>query len=212
MKTAQPTVYIVDDDPEMRESLRLLVTSVDLKAETYASAEELLELGVEKSDAPKCMVLDVRMPGLGGLGLQKKLADAGTRIPVIMITAHADVEMAVGAMHAGVLDFIEKPFNRQTLLDRIHQAIDKDAHQLREEARRAEVAARLATLSPRERETMELLVAGKHAKQIAAKFGIGEKTVAKHRTRVFEKMKVDGVAELVRLVLANSPDEDGREL
>ncbi len=199
MKTTQPTVYIVDDDPEMRESLDLLVSSVGLKAETYASAEEFLEGRVDAPVFPQCLILDVRMRGMSGLSLQKKLAAAGTKIPIIMITAYADVQMAVEAMQVGLVDFIEKPFNRQALLDRIHEAIDKDAHQLRQQARRAEVAARLATLSPREREVMELLVAGKHAKQIAAKFGIGEKTVAKHRARVFEKMQVDGVAELVHL-------------
>jgi len=199
-----PTVYVVDDDPEFCESLRLTVNRVGLNVQAYASAEEFLDGYRDTPGLPKCMVLDVRLPGLSGLGLQKMIAANGKRMAVIMVSDCADVSMAVQAMKAGAIDFLEKPLGRQVLLERIHEALDQNALQCREEARRAEFSARVETLSSREREVMDLLVAGKHAKQIAAKFKIGEKTVAKHRARVFEKMQVEGVAELVHLALTST--------
>jgi len=199
--TSQPTVYVVDDDPQLRESLELLVRSAGLNVEGYASAEEFLAKRKDQTDAPACLVLDVRMPGLSGLGLQKELAASGWDLPTIMISGYADVPTAVQAMSAGALDVIEKPFNRQTLLQRIREALDRSAQQRREQARRAEITARIAILSARERQVMELLVTGKHAKHIAAEFGIGEKTVLKHRSRVMDKMRVDSIAQLVRMAM-----------
>jgi len=198
---SQPVVHVVDDDPLVRESLGLLIRSAGLNVQSHASAEEFLAKYRDDLSTPSCLVLDVRMPGLSGLGLQRELAAAGIKIPVIMISGYADVASAVQAMSAGALDFMEKPFSRQTLMQRVMEALDRSARQRQEQARRAEVAARIATLSAREREVLELLVAGKHAKHIAAEFGIGEKTVLKHRSRVLDKMRVESVAELVRVVL-----------
>ncbi len=197
----QPVVHVVDDDPQVRESLGLLFRSAGLSVQSHASAEEFLAHYRDDLSTPCCLVLDVRMPGLSGLGLQKELAAAGIEIPVIMISGYADVASAVQAMSAGALDFMEKPFSRQTLMQRVMEALDRSARQRQEQARRAEVAARIATLSAREREVLDLLVAGKHAKHIAAEFGIGEKTVLKHRARVLDKMRVESIAELVRVVL-----------
>ena len=197
---AGATVYIVDDDPQVCESLSLMVRSVGLNAETYPSAEAFLDDFHETSNSPSCMVVDVRMPGLSGLGLQQTLAARGRAIPIIMISGCADIPMAVQAMSAGALDFLEKPFNRQTLLARIQEAVDQNARQRQQDARLDAVTARVEKLSARQREVLDLLVAGKHSKQIAGELKIGEKTVAKHRACVLEKMQVDSVVELVRLI------------
>lgn len=196
---AQPIVYIVDDDPQVRESLSLLMSSVGLCAEAYSSAEEFLEKYHDDPGPPRCLVLDVRMPGLSGLGLQDKLAGQGIKIPIIIITGYGNVPMAVQAMSAGACDFIEKPFSRQTLLMRVQEAIDRDAQYRTDQVRRGQVAAKLATLSQREREVMDLLVSGGNSKHIASKLEISEKTVAKHRAKVFQKMEVDSIAALVCL-------------
>lgn len=195
----ESTVYIVDDDPQVRESLDLLVGSVGLKSRTYGSAEEFLEGYEDDSDLPKCLVLDIRMPGMSGLKLQEKLAAEGAELPVIMITAFGDVPMAVRAMQAGAVDFIEKPFNRQTLLDRIWDTINRDGLRRNEQAKREKLDELLATLTNREREVMELMIAGKTTQQTAAQFGIGVKTVLKHRARVLVKLQVDTSVELVHL-------------
>jgi FixJ family two-component response regulator len=195
-----PTVYIVDDDPQLCESLSLLVRSAGLNAETYPSAEAFLDGYHEMPRAPRCMVLDVRMSGLSGLGLQQALAAQGKKMPVIMISGQADIPTAVQAMSAGAFDFLEKPFSRRTLLARIQEAIDRDVQQQHHTVRTAEMTARIEKLSARQREVFNLLVAGRHSKQIASELGIGEKTVAKHRAGVLEKMQVDNVVELVRLM------------
>jgi FixJ family two-component response regulator len=194
-----PTVYVVDDDPQVRESLKLLMRSVGFRTEVFGSAEDFLESYRDDGGPPRCLVLDVRMPGMSGLGLQEKLVAARIDIPIIMITGYGDVSMAVKAMGAGAVDFIEKPFSRQALLTRVQEAIDRDAGRRHRDTQQANVAQRLASLSHREREVMNLLIAGDHSKQIAAKLNIGEKTVAKHRARVFEKMRIDSVAGLVHL-------------
>jgi len=198
---SQPTVYVVDDDPQLRESLELLIRSAGLNVEGFASAEEFLAKRNSETEGPVCLVLDIRMPGLSGLGLQKELAAAGADLPTIVISGYADVPTAVEAMGAGALDVIEKPFNRQAVMQRIREALDRSAQLVRDKGRRGEITARISKLSPREREVMELLVTGKSAKIIAAKFGIGEKTVLKHRSRVMEKMRVESIAELVRIAL-----------
>jgi two-component system, LuxR family, response regulator FixJ len=200
MSDATPIVYIVDDDPQVCESLSMMVRSAGLGVETYPSAEAFLDGFQNSPDGPRCMVLDVRMPGLSGLGLQQALAAQGRSIPTIMISGCADIPMAVQAMSAGAMDFLEKPFSRRTLLTRIQEAIDRDIRRHRDSALSADVAARVEKLSGRQREVFDLLVAGKHSKQIAGELGIGEKTVAKHRAYVLEKMQVDGVVELVRLM------------
>jgi FixJ family two-component response regulator len=200
MATAQATVYVVEDDPQVRESLALSVQGMGLTVQTYTSAEEFLDnFGSSSPDSPKCLVADVRLPGLSGLGLQERLARAGVRIPIILITGYGNVPMAVQAIRAGAVHFLEKPVSRQMLFECIQAAIDQDALVHREEARRADLAARLATLSDREREVMKLLIAGKHAKRIAAELNISDKTVAKHRAKVLQKMAVESIAELVQL-------------
>ena len=200
MSTANPTVYIVDDDPQVCESLSLMVRSMGLNVETYLSAEAFLDESDKVAASPKCMVLDVRMPGLSGLGLQQTLSAQGKGMPVIMISGCADIPMAVQAMSAGALDFLEKPFSRRALLARIQEAIDQDAQRQRQNAHSTELTSRLERLSGRQREVFDLLVAGRHSKQIAGELGIGEKTVAKHRASVLDKMQVDNVVELVRLM------------
>ncbi len=171
MTTATPTVYIVDDDPQVCESLSLMVNSVGFEARTYTSAEAFLDDVHDMSSTPKCMVLDVRMPGLSGLGLQQKLADKQPRIPIIMISGCADIPMAVQAMSAGALDFLEKPFNGRALLSRIQEAIDQDVNARHQYVRKAELQARVERLSSRQREVFALLLAGKHSKQIASELG-----------------------------------------
>jgi FixJ family two-component response regulator len=192
-------VYVVDDDPQVRESLALLMNSVGLNVEAYASAEEFLDRYRDAPGPPRCLVTDVRMPGLSGLGLQERLAAQGIKIPIIMITGYGNVPMAVQAMSAGACDFIEKPFSRQTLLMRVQEAIDRDAQHRTEQSYRSQVDAKLATLSQREREVMDLIVGGDNSKHIASKLAISEKTVAKHRAKVFQKMEVDSIAALVCL-------------
>jgi two-component system, LuxR family, response regulator FixJ len=199
MSTATPTVYVVDDDPQVCESLGLMVHSAGLNVETYASAEAFLDGFRDAHEAPKCIILDVRMSGLSGLGLQQLLLGEGRNIPIIMMSGCADIPTAVKAMGAGALDFLEKPISRRALLERIQQAIDEHVNRQRKEAHKSELAARVAQLSTRQREVLDLLIAGECSKRIAKQLGIGEKTVAKHRAAVLEKMRVESVVELVRL-------------
>ena len=205
MNDATPTVYVVDDDPQVCESLGLMIRSVGLDVKTFLSAEAFLDGSHNLPKAPKCLVLDVRMPGLSGLGLQQMLASHERKMPVIMMSGCADIPMAVQAMGSGAVDFLEKPFNRRTMLTRIQEAIDRDAREQHKGLRKTELSARLERLSARQREVLNLLVAGKHSKQIAGELGIGEKTVAKHRSGVLEKMQVDNVVELVRLMVETEP-------
>ena len=205
MPDEKPTVYIVDDDPDFRESMTLMIRSMGLNAAVYPSAEEFLDGYSAPSDSPKCMVLDVRMSGLSGLGLQQMLATDGKGMPIIMISGCADISMAVQAMRAGALDFLEKPISSQTLSARIREAIDHDVHQHREASRKTELVRHVERLSTRQREVFDLLVAGESSKQIGRQLGIGEKTVAKHRATVLEKMQVESVVELVRLFVDANP-------
>jgi len=199
MLTATPTVYVIDDDPQVCESLGLMVRSVGLNVETYASAEAFLDGYREVPDTPKCIVLDVRMSGLSGLGLQQLLVSEGKSIPIIMMSGCADIPMAVKAMSTGALDFLEKPISRRTLLSRIQEAIDQNVSRQRKDARKTELALQVEKLSTRQREVLDLLLVGNRSKQIAKELGIGEKTVAKHRAAVLDKMQVESVVELVRL-------------
>ncbi len=193
------TVHIVDDDPQLRESLNLLANSVGLESRTYGSAEEFIESYEDDSDLPRCLVLDLRMPGMSGLRLQEKLSAEGTELPVIMMTAFGDVPTAVRAMQAGAVDFIEKPFNRQTLLDRVWDAIDGDRRRRKEQVGRRRLDKLMATLTDREREVMESMIDGETSKKTSSRFRIGVKTALKHRARVLEKLKVDTSVELVHL-------------
>lgn len=198
----QPQVFVVDDDPEVRRSLQLLMESVGLAVACYESAAAFLD--AYDRTAPGCLILDVRMPGMSGLELQDHLIRQGSSLPVIMITAYGEVSLAVRAMRAGAVDFVEKPFSRQELLDRVHAAIERSVKALRGERTRAEIAGRLAKLTDRERQVMDLMVAGHQTKEIATELGISPKTVDNHRSRVFEKTGADGVAELVWMVVRNN--------
>ncbi len=205
MAAEEPTVFVVDDDPAMRESLNWLIESVGLRVETFSTAHDFLKAYA----APRagCLVLDVRMPGMSGLELQNELLARRSRIPIIMITGYAEVPMAVGALRAGAVDFLEKPFSDQQLLDRIRQAIELDRGRRESEERIDVVMATIASLTRREREVMRLVVQGKSNKAIAAALGLSPKTVEVHRSHVMEKMKVGSLAELIRLVLPLELDE-----
>ena len=196
---AEPTVYIVDDDAPVRSALQLLMKAAGLNAKLYATAQEFLD-SISPS-ARGCLLLDVRMPGMDGLELQKRLAAQNIGLPVILMTGHGDVEMAVRAMKAGAADFIEKPFNNQALLDRVRQCLTYcDEHQNIEE-QRAKASERLARLSAREREIMYLLIAGKQNKLIAADLDISVRTVEAHRAKIMEKLHAKTLPEIMRIAL-----------
>lgn len=198
----EPIVFVVDDDQAMRNSLKWLIESVGMQVETYASASEFIDSYYPGRAG--CLLLDVRMPGMSGLELQAYLSRQEIRIPIVIITGHGDVSMAVRAMKAGAVDFIEKPFNDQALLDSIRNALDFDEQQRSLQAQRAEIAARLAQLTPREHEVMEMVTDGRSNKEIAAELGVSAKTVEAHRARVMDKMQADSLAELVRMALIAS--------
>lgn len=202
---ANPTVFVIDDDPAMCSSLRWLLQSVELEVETYPTAEEFL--GAYDSQRPGCLILDIRMPGMSGLNLLEELPARGITLPAIVITAYAEVATAVRALKAGAVDFLEKPFSDEVLLERVHQAIETDREAREVQALRADVTARFASLTPREREVMELVTAGKANKVIAAELGLSPKTVEVHRAAVMDKMQADSVAELVRFALLLAPDK-----
>ena len=194
------TVFIVDDDQEVRQALALLMESVGLQVETFESGNDFLQQF--DPDRPGCMILDVRMPGMSGLELQARLAAEAIHPPVIIITGHGDVPMAVRAVQAGAVDFIEKPFNDQALLDSVHRALDLDARKRGRASRLAEIRARLQTLTPREQEVMKMVVAGKRNKVIALELSVSQSTVEAHRARVMEKMEARSLSDLMRMVLA----------
>ena len=190
-------VYVIDDDPSVRDAIKSLIRSVGMRVETFGSAQEFM--AGSRPDAPACLVLDVRMPGLSGLDLQRELSDAGIRIPIIFITGHGDIPMSVRAMKAGAIEFLTKPFRDQDLLDAISEAIERDRAMRQQEAGVADLRSRFERLTLREREVMELVVAGLLNKQIAIRLGISEITVKLHRHQVMEKMQADSLAELVRM-------------
>lgn len=194
---AEPQVFVVDDDESVREAVESLLRSVGLAVRTFPSAQEFLRY--ERSDAPACLVLDVRMPGLSGLDLQDELAKSGTPIPVIFLTGHGDIPMSVRAMKAGAEEFLTKPFRDQDLLDAIRQAIDGDREAREERAEAAELRSRFDSLTPREREVMALVARGLLNKQIAFELGTAEITIKVHRQRVMKKMGADSLADLVRM-------------
>lgn len=192
-----PIVFVVDDDKAVRKSLERLIKSVDLTVQAFSSAREFLES--DPSAGPSCLVLDVRMPGLSGIDLQKELGKMGYTIPIIFITGYGDIPMSVRTMKRGAIDFLTKPFNDQDLLDAIHRAIEKDKQTRREQDEIGTIQQRVDSLTPREREVFSLVVIGMLNKQIAYDLGMSEKTVKVHRSRVMDKMQADSLAELVRL-------------
>jgi two-component system response regulator FixJ len=194
-----PVVFVVDDDPAMRDSLRWLIESTGLQVETFADAQTFLAR--IRPDVPGCLVLDIRMPDMSGLDLQAELGRRSVGLPTIMVTGHAEVPMAVRAVKAGAIDFIEKPFSDQLLLDRVRQGIEMDRQEREGRARRAEVLRRMSLLTQREREVLHLVVAGRANKEIAAALELSPKTVEVHRAHVMEKMQASSVAELVRFTL-----------
>jgi len=197
MNESSPMVFVVDDSPSVRRALSRLLQSVGLQVEVFGSARQFLDR--ELPDAPCCVVLDVRMPRMSGLDLQQELARRGSDIPIVFITGHGDIDMAVKAMKEGAVDFLPKPFNDQDLVDAINRALDKHQNRRDEQAGIAEIQARIDRLTPRERQVMELVITGVLNKQIACELGTGEKTIKVHRSRVMEKMEAGSVAELVKL-------------
>ncbi len=197
---AESTVFVVDDDKAARESLRFLIESVGLACETYASPTDFIE--AYDPLRPGCLILDMRMPGLSGLQVQERLHEQNIRVPIIFVTGHGDVPMAVSALKAGAFDFIEKPYSDQQLLDRVQHCIAEDSRRRNEYAERAALRERLAQLTPREREVLERVVAGKPNKVIARELSISGKTVEVHRARVMEKMQTSSLANLVSMCVS----------
>ena len=195
---ARPTIFVVDDDAAVRDALKLLLRSVGHAVETFGSAQEFLDACEDRAG---CLVLDIRMPGMSGLELQQKLNEKHSILPIIFITGHGDVPMAVEAMQAGAVDFIQKPFRDQDLIDRINQALEKDLSNRAALGERNDIRRRLETLTPREREVLDLVVHGKANKVIAGDLKLSQRTVEIHRARVMEKMQASSLAHLVRMVL-----------
>lgn len=197
MKRAEQVVFVIDDDPSMRTAIRELIEAVGISCQTFGSGQELLNATLP--DVPSCLVLDVRLPGLSGLNLQRELTARGIHIPIVFITGHGDIPMSVQAMKAGAVEFLTKPFRDQDLLDAIEQATERDRSARRQLTETRELQERSEALTPRELEVMRLVVAGLLNKQIAAELGISEKTVNVHRSQVMQKMRADSLAELVRM-------------
>lgn len=196
---SQATVFIVDDDQAIRHAMELLMRSVGLGYEIFHSGDDFLEQ--YSPDKPGCLVLDIRMPGMGGLELQQKLIELESTLPIIFITGHGDVPMAVMAMQKGAVDFIQKPFRDQELLDRVHEALRTEEERRSEREEQEDIAARIDKLTKREHEVMDLVVTGKPNKVIAYELGVSQRTVEIHRARVMEKMEARSLAELVRMQL-----------
>ena len=197
MTSASPMVFVLDDDVSVRDGLRRLISSVGLGVEVFASAQAFLR--ARRPDAPGCLVLDVRLPGLSGLDLQRELADTAAALPIIFLTGHGDIPMSVRAMKAGAIEFLTKPFREQDLLDAIRSAIERDRAARGERRELAELRSRYESLTPRERDVLRGIVAGLLNKQIAGELGTSEVTVKEQRGHLMHKMQAGSVAELVSL-------------
>ena len=195
--SASATVFVIDDDPEMRAAMQRLLKTVGLHAEAFASAKDFLQRNLP--EGPSCLILDIRLPGMSGLDVQRKLAEAGTRIPVIFITAHADVPLAVKAMKSGAVEFLTKPIRGQDLIDAVQQALSRAEATSRERSDIAALQEQYGTLTAREREVMGLIVSGMQTKNVASMLGMSEITVAVHRGRVMRKMHAASPVELGRM-------------
>jgi FixJ family two-component response regulator len=197
MATAKPIVFIVDDDAWVRESLETLIRDEGWQPETFASAQEFLDR--PRASTPSCLVLDISLPGLNGLELQKRVAAERTDLPIIFVTGHGDIPMTVGAMKAGAVEFLTKPFNDEVLLTAIRHALERSRLALAQEEERQQLRDRYASLTARERDVMALVVSGLLNKQVAGELGITESTVKAHRGQVMQKMKANSVADLVKM-------------
>jgi FixJ family two-component response regulator len=198
MSEPESIVFVVDDDPSVRSAIKRLIGSMGLQVELFGSAQEFL--ASKLPNVPSCLVLDIRLPGISGLALQRQLAEANVQIPIIFITAHSDVPMTVRAMKAGAVEFLTKPFGDQDLLDAIHLALERDRGRRRQEAELTALRERFELLSPREREVVAMVVSGMLNKQIAAQIGSAENTIKVHRSRAMEKMQANSLADLVKMI------------
>ncbi|MGA8014014.1 MAG: response regulator transcription factor [Candidatus Acidiferrales bacterium] len=196
-KQSDSIVFVVDDDASIRDAVKSLLKSVGLRAEVFGSTEEFLN--ATRPQIPSCLVLDVRLPGMSGLEFQEELEKTGICIPIIFVTAHGDIPMTSRAMKAGAIEFLPKPFQKQELLDAIHQALQRDRVLREEEAGLSKLRGRFEGLTEREREVMGLVVTGLMNKEVAAKLGVTEITIKVHRGHVMQKMKADSLADLVRM-------------
>src|SRR5262245_32339872 len=207
MSTTHSTVFVVDDDRSVREGLVDLIRSVGMNVKAFGSAQEFLQH--KRPDTPACLVLDVRLPGPSGLDLQRQLGRSEQPLPIIFITGHGDIPMSVRAMKDGAVEFLAKPFRDQDLLDAIHQALDSDRVAREQRAKTVELRRRHESLTPREREVMELVVRGLLNKQIASELGASEVTIKMHRGQVMHKMRAESVVELLHMAEAIAPFSAG---
>jgi FixJ family two-component response regulator len=197
MSAPECIVFVVDDDPLVRESLADLLDSAGFEARTFGSAAEFVQ--GQRPDVPACLILDVELPDISGLDLQTELAKSGIEMPIVFLTGHGDIPMSVRAMKAGAVEFLTKPFGKQELLDAIQEALFRDGEVRKQRSESFELQKRLATLTPRERQVLELVVTGRLNKQIAGELGTTEETIKVHRGRVMRKMGADSLADLVRM-------------